>query len=83
MRDEKFIRIHQNPFIAYIVSHEDKMWEYMTFGPYITSFCQLTLWVDTSYISGIWTECSISVFITKILMNTVLVGFILFIEFKA
>lgn len=41
MRDEKFIRIHQNPFIAYIVSHEDKMWEYMTFGPYITYFVNL------------------------------------------
>ena len=49
--------------------------EYMAFGLYISAFCWYMILEHTPYISGVQTECSMSVFIKLSLMNTIMIVF--------
>ena len=47
----------------------------MALGSCIPAFSQYAIWMYNWYISGIWTECSESMIIWVILMNTTRVSF--------
>ena len=47
-------------FTIIIITHRDRMWEYMPFGLYIPEFCRSKVSVYISYNSGTWTKCSMS-----------------------
>ena len=56
-----------------MLSRSDIIRKYAAFGTCILASCQYTVY--TPYNSGIQTECSMSLFIGAILINTIMLGF--------